>query len=587
MKRFPVGLVAVLLAISSLTLGQGPPPAPVARPGVPPPGAQQPGLPPPRDTNARAPEQGTARLRGRVLALQTGQPLRRAQISLTRMEGGPLRRVTTTDAEGRYEFGDVPAGRFTINATKAGFVTLQYGQRRPFEAGTPLNVTDGETLERIDFSLPKGSVIAVRVTDEFGEPVSGTMVQVQRYQYGPDGQRRLTTAGGAPSAFMTTDDRGEFRAYGLMPGEYVVMATVRNVTGPGTVGGGNDVAEGFAATYYPGTTSAAEAQAISIGVGEEIPVQLAMVPSRMGRVTGTVVDSQGRPAAGASLSVMTVTGNGMSSYNAGTVAPDGSFAVSGLAPGEHTLQINQRQATPLAEFASMPIVVGGSDITGLQITTAPGTTVSGRIVWEGTAARTGSPAPMRVSAQQADPQRRFMFFGSTDPLANGTPDDEGNFTLSGVAGRVFFSVPLPPGWAMKRVVLDGEDVTHTPLDFTGRTTVSDLTIELTDKLTTLAGQVTDARGTGLKDYVVVILPAAEMEPIVASRLIRTVRPDNTGRYETRGMRPGRYVAAAVEALEQGRQFAPEFQQQLRRGAQEFALREGESVSLDLKLTSGL
>ena len=53
------------------------------------------------------------------------------------------------------------------------------------------------------------------------------------------------------------------------------------------------------------------------------------------------------------------------------------------------------------------------------------------------------------------------------------------------------------------------------------------------------------------------------------------------------MRPGRYVATAIESLEQGRQFAPEFQRELRRGAQEFSVREGESVTVDLKLTPDL
>ena len=100
-------------------------------------------------------------------------------------------------------------------------------------------------------------------------------------------------------------------------------------------------------------------------------------------------------------------------------------------------------------------------------------------------------------------------------------------------------------------------------------------------------QVTDARNTALTDYVVVVLPAEEKEPLVSSRLIRTVRPDNTGRYQTRGLRPGRYVAAAVEALEQGRQFAPEFQQQLRRGAREFVVREGETVTVDLRMVEGI
>jgi hypothetical protein len=81
-------------------------------------------------------------------------------VSVGLTDGRQLRRVTTTDAEGRYEFLELPAGRFSVSVTKAGYVPLQYGQRRPFEAGTPVNVADGETVERIDFSLPRGSVIA-------------------------------------------------------------------------------------------------------------------------------------------------------------------------------------------------------------------------------------------------------------------------------------------------------------------------------------------------------------------------------------------------------------------------------------------
>jgi hypothetical protein len=364
------------------------------------------------------------------------------------------------------------------------------------------------------------------------------------------------------------------------------MATVRNLTAPAPTGGANDANEGFAATYYPGTVSAAEAQAISLGIGVEVPVQFALVPARMGRVSGTVLTSDGRPAAGASISVMTVTGNGMSSYGAGSVTPDGSFTVSGIAPGEHTLQIRQNVAGAVGEFASAPIVVGNTDITGLQITMAPGAMVTGRVVWEGSSPRSGSQLPMRVSAQQANPERRFLF-GPSDPLANGTPDEQGNFQLGGVSGTVFFNVPAPPNWSIKSVTLDGQDITDVPLDVTGRTTITDLTIVLTDKLTTVSGQVTDARNTALTDYVVVVLPAEEKEPLVASRLIRTVRPDNTGRYQTRGLRPGRYVAAAVEALEQGRQFAPEFQQQLRRGAREFVVREGETVTVDLRMVEGI
>jgi hypothetical protein len=413
------------------------------------------------------------------------------------------------------------------------------------------------------------------------------MVQVQRYQYGPDGQRRLSSVPGSATPFATTDDRGEFRAFGLMPGEYVVLATMRGLGAP-TGTSASDSNEGFSPTFYPGTISADQAQAISLSVGEEHAIAFSMIASRMGRVSGTVVDAEGQPASGASLSIVTVTGTGYSSSSAGTVAPDGTFTINGIAPGEHTLRVDRRRGTTAGEFASVPVTVSSNDVTGLRITLGAGTRVTGRVIWEGTSPQTGGPLPPRVSAQQADPQRQFMLIGgSTDPLTNGTPDDEGNFTLAGVSGRVFFSMNAPPGWTVKSVTLAGDDITDMPMDLTGIPALSDLRIVLTDKLTSLSGQVLDQRGQALKDYVVVILGAEQQEPVIASRSIRVIRPDTSGRFQTRGMRPGRYVAAAVEALEQGRQFAPEFQQQLRRGAREFSVRDGEAVTIDLRLTPDL
>src|SRR5262245_22937207 len=145
---------------------------------------------PPRDDQT---PQGTARITGRVVATDTGNPLRRAQVRLTATDVR-VNRVASTDNDGKYEFTGLAAARYRLQISKAGYVTLEYGQARPFEAGKPLDIANGQALERIDFSLPRGSVIAGRVMDEFGEPVADASVQALRYQF-VNGQRQLTPGG--------------------------------------------------------------------------------------------------------------------------------------------------------------------------------------------------------------------------------------------------------------------------------------------------------------------------------------------------------------------------------------------------------
>src|SRR4029077_18196609 len=141
-----------------------------------------------------------------------------------------------TDDSGTYEITDLPAGRYTLNVSKSGFVSLSYGQRRPLQGGPPVQLPAGQELKSVDFSLPRGGVISGRVVDEDGEAVPGAMVRVMRYQY-QQGSRRLTQAGTAK-----TDNLGQYRVWGLMPGDYYVNALTRlpafgGQMGPGGRGG--------------------------------------------------------------------------------------------------------------------------------------------------------------------------------------------------------------------------------------------------------------------------------------------------------------------------------------------------------------
>src|SRR5580765_1389774 len=142
--------------------------------------AQQPARDTPAQPNTvRTP---SGRITGRVLASDNGRPVKRARvfISAAELPGG---RGMLTDDGGVFDFTELPAGRYTLTVSKAGFVSLSYGQRRPLQAGTPLQLAESEQLKGIQFQLPRGSVLGGRVLDEDGDAMPGVTVRVMRYQY--------------------------------------------------------------------------------------------------------------------------------------------------------------------------------------------------------------------------------------------------------------------------------------------------------------------------------------------------------------------------------------------------------------------
>ena len=158
---------------------------------------------------------GTGRIKGRLATADTGTPVRRAQVRIS----GPdiMPKTAVTDSNGRYEFRDLPAGRFNINATKAGFVTVNYGQTRPFETGKAIDLGEAQVMDKADITMPRGSAISGRIVDEFGEPLADAQVSAMRSAWS-NGKRRLQPAGRTAQ----TNDLGQYRIYGLPPGEYYV-----------------------------------------------------------------------------------------------------------------------------------------------------------------------------------------------------------------------------------------------------------------------------------------------------------------------------------------------------------------------------
>ncbi len=570
-------LLALLAAAPVLLLAQGPPEGRGQRPVAPPRDFRQPPDQAPR---------GTAIIRGVVLAADTGTPIRRAQVRAV-ANGIRENRLATTDAQGRFEFKELAAGRYTLSASKGGFVGLQYGQRRPSESGTPLEIGESQVLDKLVIALPRGSVISGRIFDEFGEPVANAVVNAMRYGYSQGSQRYLPAPG--QNSRDTTDDQGQFRLFGLPPGDYIVSANFR---AGGEVTDSIAEPSGYAPTYFPGTVNISEAQRVRVDISQEqTSVNFALVATRLVRLSGTVLDSQGAPVTAGAVMLMPAEGaQGPAGMLAGGERLDrtGAFRINNVAPGRYVLQVRSFPgggrggrglvfADGAGELGRLDLAVGQEDVNGLVLVTRPGATVSGVITTDTSQPPSFTPDRLQISTI-ASPPATAMPGGA----ARVNPD--WTFSLANLFDARLFRVSAPQGWALKQVLLNGQDITDTPTEFAAAQTVSGVQVVLTDKVTNVSGSITDARGNPVTDAAVVVFPADDRLWTFQSRFIRTTRPDQDGRYEIRGLPAyDDYLLAAVQGLEDGQASDPEFLARTKRNAADLALKEGETKVLNVAL----
>jgi len=555
---------------------------------------------PPRDGQTEA--AGAGLIGGRVVSLDTGAPLRRAQVRLTAPE---LRvsRATATDNEGQFEFRDLPPGRYTLSAGKTGYLTLDYGQRRPLEPGTPVELDEGQQIRRADFTLPRGSVITGTIADEFGEPLPDVTVQAMRFEY-VGGRPQLRPAGRSAQ----TNDIGQFRIFGLPPAGYYVTATMPRLRGDrlraaatGAIAGfaGRGVPDGlvgqiqalaqappddgtgYAPTYYPGTPDAAQAQRVTVGLTDEMSgISFSMLAVRLARISGMVLDSQGVPLGRAAVTLQPSGGGpARSGIGGASAVRDGMFTIDEVPPGSYILQVRtggrgRGGRGGSGEFARVPVGVNGADIDQLIVATTPGATVSGVVTFDASGTEPSS-GRLSINAISTD----------AEPLGaqGGRVEDDGSFQLRGLGGGYLFRVNnVPSGWMLESVSLNGRDITDTPYEFSGGSTVDGLKIELTDKVTQIDGSAVGSRGEPVGGYTAVVFAQDSELWGSRSRHVRAARPDQEGRFEIVGLPPGRYFAVAVEYLQQGSESDPYLLEELSSNASSFTLDAGETYQLELK-----
>jgi protocatechuate 3,4-dioxygenase beta subunit len=528
-----------------------------------------------RDANAKT----TAAIHGRILG-STGGAISGAEVRISGDAIRPLPPVNT-DALGQYEFVNLPPGTYGVSARKRGYITRQLGQARTSDPGERIALAVDERRDRADITLPRTSAITGQVTDEYGDPLEGVSVRVHQIRY-VSGRRRLVDVPGSGSS--RTDDAGRYRVAGLQPGSFVVAAYVGQL-----MLGQSGMADipGYATTYFPGTPNPPELSLVPVPPSQDVEsVNFALSRTATATVSGMARTSTGEPVTGGLVLASSRRSGTVATTQVGArIQPDGRFEFPNVPPGQYVIQAyrGRRKASLEGEFAAVPITVNGANVSGIELQMSPGSSISGRVTFDSAsvpASRNIDITPLPTDVDLAPLDGNF---------ARADIHNDWTFEMGGVSGqRRLELLRAPRGWGLKRVLVNGIDVTDAPLPFgANNQSLADVEVVLTDRLTEISGTAHDDRGRAVPDARVVVFSGDRDQWYDRSRFVKSAATDAAGAFTVRDLPPGAYFVSAVDRQRagegNGEWLNPELLESLTSGATSITLAEGQKTAVNPKL----
>ena len=428
---------------------------------------------------------------GRVVTAAEGTPIKAARVGLVERDARRQTHIfaASSDSDGRFEIKKIDPGRYEFVASHAGYISQRY-QSRGTGDGAILALAPSQEVNEVIFRLVRAAVVTGRVIDEAGDPMVGVMVSVLQKpsaddieEAGPRGKKQELSE----MSSAATDDRGEYRVFGLKPGDYYIRATDTDhppwpVTSDGVdwavrqeLGGRN------APLYYPGVVQPDQAQAVSLRAGEEVQADFAMRHIKTVEISGRVVAVDGNPATHAYVDLSAPEVRDWNQMGVSTNGK-GEFTIKGVPPGSYILSAQQREEDR-RYTVRQKLEVGEEKRGSITLAFARGATISGRVI----TASAGANAldRIRVYLSPIDDDEGIPAWAGVNK--------DGSFQLKDVAdgGYVLHISLMEQGWFVKSARQGSEDVYQKGVQVEKGASGGSLEIVLGSDGAQLEGSVTD------------------------------------------------------------------------------------------------
>jgi beta-lactamase regulating signal transducer with metallopeptidase domain len=523
-----------------------------------------------------------------VVQSTTHEALKKANVRL-QMIGGPSGQMPfayseSTDDAGKFTFENIAPGTYSLTGSKMGFVAGAYGARAAGLPGATITLDSGATLTKLEVTLTPQGIVAGRVTNQDGDPVTRVQVALYRSTYAR-GRKVIQLD---PALRGQANDLGAFTIANVTPGRYYLRVNSGDQP-PDLKPGMADVT-----TFYPNSLDVTGAVLISVAAGarvEAMDVRLRRehVYSAAGKITmnGAIVKNLvlelSQPNSGASASAGTARLVG---------AMDGTFMVRGLFPGSYSLAVSRGVANPQqgpGHSGKLDFSITGSDLKDLELNLTPGVEVSGTFQVDGGkwADLFASSSSTQTTAQGATPPTFYPSVGLVDPDIGFFQNPmrvsaEGTFKLRTVpADRYLLDITgLPQNTYVKSIRYGTQDVTRSPVDFVVGGGTLDIT--LSKNAATVSGIVRSDKGDTLAGVQVTLWPK-NPNPGLGTGGVRSIYTDQNGSFRVGNLAPGDYFVAAWDELDSGLAQAPEFLGRFISQATAVKVNESSQANADVKM----